>query len=204
MKELPNPKHFWITFLLPTFSEKKTFWQIIWKKLVLPNIRPSLSTELNENRKYEVTSGAWTIGTKGPWPPSKFGPRKKRQYSPLDKFFWPLSWAKEGTLDFFSTGPPSLANLQAPLEVTTEKLLLFSCISSTFVVASLWKTSAVGEISGGGLKIHKTHIKLGLRMNGLALIVWFTITELFFSTTFPWFATRCSLLTQKNIRAERL
>ena len=66
-----------------------------------------------------VISGAWTIETKGPWPPSKFGPRKKRQYSPLDKFFWPppepKSWLL--TLDYFSTGPPSLANLQAPLFV---------------------------------------------------------------------------------------
>ena len=52
------------------------------------------------------SSGAWTIGTKGPWPPSKFGPRKKRQYSPLDKFFWPPSWAQEGTLDYFRPDPP--------------------------------------------------------------------------------------------------
>ena len=41
---------------------------------------------------------------------------KKWQYSPLDNFLW----AKEGTLDFFFTGPPSLANLQAPLENTLE------------------------------------------------------------------------------------
>ena len=53
----------------------------------------------------------WDQGALAPF---KFGPRTKRQYSPLDKFFWPPSWAKEGTLDYFSTGPPSLANLQAP------------------------------------------------------------------------------------------
>ena len=51
-------------------------------------------------------SGAWTIGTKGPWPPSKFGPRKKRQHSPLDKFFWPPPEPKRGPLTIFRPDPP--------------------------------------------------------------------------------------------------
>ena len=42
--------------------------------------------------------------------------RKKGNTPPWPLFMAP-SWAKEGTLDFFLTGPPSLANLQAPLYI---------------------------------------------------------------------------------------
>ena len=55
--------------------------------------------------EYFVASGAWTIETKGPWPPSKFGLCEKRQYSPLDKFSWPPHELKRGPLTFFDQTP---------------------------------------------------------------------------------------------------
>ena len=56
------------------------------------------------------------LGPRGLGPPLNLVLAKKGNTPPpLDKFFWPPSWAQEGTLDYFSTGPPSLANLQAPL-----------------------------------------------------------------------------------------
>ena len=68
------------------------------------------------------TSGAWTIETKGPWPPSKFGLRGKKAIlpPPFDKFSWPPPESR-GDPWLFSTGPPSLANLQAPLNKTIRR-----------------------------------------------------------------------------------
>ena len=80
------------------------FWRLATKFLSL--FKASLCT---------VAPGP--LGPRGLGPPLNLVLAKKRQYSPLDKCFWPPSWAKEGTLDYFSTGPPSLANLQAPLIV---------------------------------------------------------------------------------------
>ena len=58
----------------------------------------------------------WTTdsGPRGLGPPLNLDLTKKGNTPPLTKIFGP-SWVKEGTLDFFSTVPPSLANLQAPL-----------------------------------------------------------------------------------------
>ena len=76
------------------------------------------------------------LGPRGLGPPLNLDLTKKGNTPPLTKFFGP-SWVKEGTLDFFSTVPPSLANLQAPLS----HMLSFSRIHSWFL-AWWWNWSS--------------------------------------------------------------
>ena len=57
--------------------------------------------------------------------------RRKGNTPPLIEFLGP-SWVKEGTLDFFSTVPPSLANLQAPLPWDRTRALLHKIRSFLF------------------------------------------------------------------------
>ena len=52
------------------------------------------------------TSGAWTIGTKGPWPPSKFGSHKKMAILPPWQNFSAFPESKRGPLTFFQPYPP--------------------------------------------------------------------------------------------------
>ena len=59
-----------------------------------------------DNERVVLFSGAWTIGAKGPWPPSEFGPHKKRQYSPLDNIFRPLLNQRGDPWLFFNRNPP--------------------------------------------------------------------------------------------------
>ena len=84
------------------------------------NQNKSTSNENGEEKRAKKTKQTQNTdlisGAKGPWPPSKCGPRQTKATVPPWQFFLAPSSAKEGTLDYFSTGPlPSLANLQAPL-----------------------------------------------------------------------------------------
>ena len=54
------------------------------------------------------------LGPRGLGPPLNLNLTKKRQYSPLDRISQPLL-SQRGDPWLFSTVPPSLANLQAPL-----------------------------------------------------------------------------------------
>ena len=79
------------------------------KQLMSKQVVPTIVCEVSC-----IISGAWTIGAKGPWPPSEFGPHKKRQYSPLDRISRSLL-SQRGDPWLFFDRTPSLANLQAPL-----------------------------------------------------------------------------------------
>ena len=130
-----------------------------------------------------VVSGAWTIGAKGPWPLYKCGPCEKKAILPPWQFFLAPSSAKEGTFDYFSTGPPSLVNLQAPLPV-----VLFSFIPNLIFVPKGFLKFDSNLISG---VCNETYLSGITKMIGPSfknsLVFLFQYFRVFSSSLSSWF-----------------
>ena len=116
----------------------------------------------------------WRPRPLGPCPPSEFGPRERKAIPPpppLTNFSAP-SWAKEGTIDFFSTGPILLGEPPgatvgkrrpnedlARIMANDKKPQQWPLVCSSTPHISYWNPTYTHEDSNGAEKIPQFHSK---------------------------------------------